>query len=489
MGKFFFFFNVLYKIMGKMIANRMKDVLNHIISKSQSVFVPDRLITNNILVAAEAGHYLRRKQNGRVRWAGLKLDMAKAYDRMEWSYLRRMMLALGFDVKWVNLVMHCVTTVNYKVRVNGQLTKTITPTRGIRQGDPLSPYLFIICAEGLSLLLQTQEMQGRISGLKVARRAPAISHLFFANDILLFFKATPIEANLIKEVLWKYEVSSGQTVNFNKSTITLSENMHRSDKLAIANLLGVTEAVDFGKYLGLPSVIGRDKKKVFHYILEKIGNRVGSWSKRFVTKARRQILLKTMAQAMPTYTMSIYLLPMTFCEDIEKLFNRFWWKGKNERGRGIHWLAWDKLCTPKKYGGLGFKQVHNFNLALVGKQGWRLLTSPDCLMARVLKAKYYEKENSFLSAKLRQNASYAWKSIMASPELLRSRAMRRIGDGESTLVWEDPWLPRDSKPTVDTLRPSDLMQLKVCHFINEATGTWSVEKGRELLLDRDFHLM
>lgn len=197
--------NVLYKIMGKMIANRMMEMLKDIISESQSAFIPDRLITDNILITTEAGHYLRRKQGGRVGWAGLKLDMAKAYDRMEWDFLRRMIVALGFDSKWIDLVMYCVTTVRYKVLVNGKLTETIIPSRGIRQGDPLSPYLFIICVEGLSLLLQREENRGRISGLKVARRAPAVSHLFFADDSLLFFKATITKATVIKEVLKKYE--------------------------------------------------------------------------------------------------------------------------------------------------------------------------------------------------------------------------------------------------------------------------------------------
>lgn len=268
--------NVLYKIIGKMLASRMKDILNCVISDTQSAFVPGRLIIDNILAAAEARHYLRRKQGGWVGWAGLKLDIAKAYDRFEWCVFRRMMETLGFHARWIELVMSCVTTVRYKVRVNGQLMEAITPTRGIRQGDPLSPYLFIICAEGLSLMLQREEKLGHISGLKIARQAPAISHLLFADDSLLFFKATSTEANVIREVLWKYEVSSGQAVNYNKSTITFSGNTYDKAWMEVAGILAVNESPEFGKYLGLPSVIGRNKKQVFRYIAEMINNRMGS---------------------------------------------------------------------------------------------------------------------------------------------------------------------------------------------------------------------
>ncbi|XP_019155235.1 PREDICTED: uncharacterized protein LOC109152109 [Ipomoea nil] len=140
--------------MAKMIANRMKPLLESIISESQSAFLPGRLIKDNILIASEVGHYLRRKQLGQVGWAALKLDMAKAYDRMEWSFVRDMLLGLGFDEKWVRLIMVCVNSVKYKVLVNGKPNDVIAPYRGLRQGDPLSSYLLIICAKGLSFVIE-----------------------------------------------------------------------------------------------------------------------------------------------------------------------------------------------------------------------------------------------------------------------------------------------------------------------------------------------
>ena len=121
--------------------------------------------------------------------AALKIDMSKAYDRIEWSFVRQMMLSLGFEDAWVNLIMMFVSSVRYMIVHDGYEIGTITSERGLRQGDPLSPYLFILCAEGLSSILNDYGSKGLIHGCKVARTAPVISHLFFADDCFLFFKA------------------------------------------------------------------------------------------------------------------------------------------------------------------------------------------------------------------------------------------------------------------------------------------------------------
>ena len=157
-------------------------ILLEIISPSQSDFVPSWLISDNILVAYELTHYMKNKRVGKSGCAALKLDMSKAYDRVEWEFLRRMTEKMGFCKQWVDLIMNCVCTISYRIKVNGDLSDDFKPERGLRQGDPLSPYLFLICAEGFSALLQRAEEEGKIRGVKVCQGAPSVSHLLFADD-------------------------------------------------------------------------------------------------------------------------------------------------------------------------------------------------------------------------------------------------------------------------------------------------------------------
>ncbi|XP_019168841.1 PREDICTED: uncharacterized protein LOC109164747 [Ipomoea nil] len=404
--------------------------------------------------------------------------MAKAYDRMEWPFVNDMLVGLGFDAKWIQLIMMCIQAVQYRVLVNGRPTEVIVPSRGLRQGDPLSPYLFNICAERLSLLLQDSQAKGRIHGCRVARGAPPISHLFFVDDSLLFFKANLQETQEVKRCLSVYETFSGQAVNFHKSSVSFSRNTQEEMRDLVSGTLTVAQAEDFGKYLGLPSVIGRNRRAVFAYIEKKLKQRFGSWNKRLLTKAGKEVLLKSVAQAMPTYTMSIYLLSTTLRVSLERLMNRYWW-GQGGNDGSIHWLAWDRMCKPKKYGGMGFKRLHEFNLALLAKQGWRLLTSQKSLMARVFKARYFP-TTSFYEAVLGGNPSYVWRSIMASQNLLKSGCRRRIGNDRDTQIWGIPWLPDLQNPYVDSVQVDNGHDLLVSDLIDASTGSWKNDYLQQL---------
>ena len=331
--------NVIYKIMAKAVANRLKTILLMIISDSQSAFIQGRLITDNIVVAFEIGHFLKRKRQGRTGMATLKIDMLKAYDRLEWKFLEHMMHALGFADSWVNLIILCVATVEYKIIQERHEIGPIIPERGLRQGNPLSPYIFIICAEGLSVLLQDYEARGRIHGYKMARTALSISHLFFADDSFLFFKATMQESGKIKECIKLYEKASRQFINLQKSSISFSNNTFEKQKEEICHLLQVSRTMDHGTYLGLPLLIGKNKKDVFSFIKDKALQRIQGWRKKMFSKAGKEVFLKTIVQSIPTYVMSVFLLPSLLCSELEKMMNSFWWGMNGKAHGGIRWKS------------------------------------------------------------------------------------------------------------------------------------------------------
>ena len=216
--------NVIYKLASKAIANRLRKFLPSIISDTQNAFVHGRLITDNVLVAFETMHHISQKKGGKVDEMAIKLDMSKAYDRVEWACLEKIMEKLGFDVKWQKLIIRCVTTVCYAIKINGCPRGCIIPSRGIHQGDPLSPYLFLLCVKGLSTLIKALVCNGSMEGIAICRGGPKLSHIYFADDNLIFCKASLAKCDSLQKVLEAYEQVSRQQQNRTKTSLFFSSN-------------------------------------------------------------------------------------------------------------------------------------------------------------------------------------------------------------------------------------------------------------------------
>lgn len=169
----------------------------------------------------------------------LKLDMSKTYDRMEWGFLQVVMLRMGFHERWVETIMHYISSMSYSVVVNGEIEERFRPNRGLRQGDPLSLFLFLFCSEGYSSLMRLAPQEGLVKGSKASRNGPQVSHLLFADDSIFFGEATSNGTNNLKQIFKEYESCSGQRTNFNKSNIFLSSNTLVRDRQNMAKILEV----------------------------------------------------------------------------------------------------------------------------------------------------------------------------------------------------------------------------------------------------------
>ncbi|CAM8943968.1 unnamed protein product [Rhodiola kirilowii] len=416
----------------KILANRLKNFLPYIISETQSAFIPGLLISDNILLAHEVMHYSRSRRNQKTGFFSIKTDMSKAYDRMEWSFLKQMMVKLGFPDRWSNLVMGCISSVRYKI-IFKSVTIDIPPLkRGLRQGDPLSPYLFLLCSEWLSMKLEEEILSKSLKGVRICQGAPVLSHLFFADDSVFFLKATEQNARCLRAILRDYEGISGQRINSAKSEIVYSSNVDTPSRQLINGIFAVKEVEKHLKYLDLPLVFSHNKVELFKHIVHATWSRVMSWKELQLSAAGKEVMVKSVLQALPIYAMMCYKLPISICKRLSGIIRKFWWANDME-GRSIYWTNQMKLSLPKNQGGLNFRDLASFNDALLAKQFWRLLENPDSISSKILKVRYY-KDSDLMSSHLRQNSSMAWRGIWKAGSMIRKWICWDQNRG--ILVWE-----------------------------------------------------
>jgi hypothetical protein len=276
--------------------------------------------------------------------------------------------------------------------------------------------------------LKEAEVRGVLSGHKICPRVPSLSHLFFADDSVMLMKARREEAVVLKEILQLYENCSGQCINVEKSSLLFSANARQRDKQMVKVELGIVSESWNEKYLGMPLYIGKSKRKAFAYIKDKIWKAIQGWLLKLLSRAGKEVMIKAVAQAIPTFLMSCFYLTKSFCDELSAMIAKYWWSQQDKENK-MHWISWRKLIKSKGQGGLGFRDIHAFNIAMLSRQAWRLIQNPDSLCATILKAKYYP-DCHILEAKPCVNMSYTWRSILHGIELVKEGVIWCIGDGE-----------------------------------------------------------
>ncbi|OMP01704.1 reverse transcriptase [Corchorus capsularis] len=468
---------VAYKLITKVLVNRIRLLLHDLVAPNQVSFIPRRQAADNIILAQEIIHTIRRcsSKNGLM---AIKIDLEKAYDRVNWSFLRDTLRDFGFSEKWTRLIMLCVESSSLAVLWNGEKLDSFRPQRGLRQGDPLSPYLFVLCMERLGHLIDREVQSGAWKPIKAGRNCPGISHLFFADDLFLFSRAGEAQANKIKEVLDEFCAASGAKISFEKSKIFVSPKAHGSAS-RMSSLLGIPSTNDLGKYLGVPIIHGRVTKATFKEIVEKVQRKLSTWKSKLLSLAGRATLVGAVTSSIPTYHMMTMLMPKNVTSILDSMNNRFLWGG-NEHKRGVHLVAWSDVCTPKSMGGLSLQRMELHNRALLQKTAWRFLMEPGSMWVRFLKAKYGIGDDifRFLDNKPKGSPTWSstWKGLARAFSFLSAGLKWRVGNGRTVRFWEDPWLL--NVPLTHSLDPSFAIEnpgVLVREYINPEGG-WNMDK-------------
>jgi hypothetical protein len=409
--------NVTYKVISKILAGRLAHVLNDIISPSQNAFLGGRLMADNINLMQELlRNYGRKRVSPRCT---IKIDFKKAFDTVQWPFLRDLLHLLGFPAGFVRLVMECVETVSFSVCINGNLYGFFPGKCGVRQGDPLSPYLFIICMEYFSRLLKSST---QLSGFNFHPKCQAlgISHLGFADDILLLCRCDMASVTILLQQLHIFGESSGLVINAAKSSIFFA-GVSEDIKRAILSISQFSEGSFPFKYLGVPLSPQRLLASQFSPLIHRLESTIQSWLGKFLSYAGRLELIKSVLHGMVQFWISIFPIPAVVINKITSLCRNFLWTGNLYRSKSAL-VAWKQVCLPKNEGGLGVHDIKARNDSFFAKHLWNIHLKADSLWIRWVDH-FYISRASIWSLAAKKTDSPLWKSIFA----LRNRLLILCG--------------------------------------------------------------
>jgi len=437
----------IYKVITKVLAGRIKTVLSSVINDWQSAFLKDRGMLDSVLMANEVIEDLRR--SGRAGLC-LKVDFKKAYDSVRWDFLYDMLHKMGFQSKWIKCMRGCMESATVYVLVNGSPTEEFIPTRGLRQGDPLALFLFIVVAEGLERLIRQAIKANLLSGTKMGREEVEICILQFADDTLSLCEESHCNVVTMKAILRGFELASSLKINFHKSKIA-GVNFNRNAMRCYAKILNCAQMGVPFKYLGLEVGGNPRKRKFWEPVLNKLKDRLSVWKGRFLSMAGRICLIKSVITVVPLFYLSLFKAPKCVYSSIIRLQRRFLWGWEKEK-MPIAWVSWEMVCKPKEEGGLGIRDIRKFNYALLAKWRWRFLTEEKGRWKEMLVSKYGTNVDTPQSPIKFQ--SWWWKDMQKvckegeGSGWFQQQLGWKLGRGDKIRFWEDVWVGNNNLKTL-----------------------------------------
>ncbi|XP_016173366.1 uncharacterized protein LOC107615862 [Arachis ipaensis] len=476
----------VYKVIFKVLVRRMRTVMPDLVGETQSAFVKGRKIHDGALIACETVQWLKSR---RKKATIIKLDFQKAYDRVRWSFVDIVLQKMGFGQRWRSWVKECVTSASMSVLVNGSPSKAFKMERGLRQGDPLSPLLFVLVVDVLHRMFRVAARNGRIAPLRIGRDHIELSHLQFADDTILF---CPPEIETIvnyKRLLRCFELMSGLSINFDKSNL-IPVNCEQEWVEHVCGLLGCKQAVLPIRYLGIPLGANPRLVKTWKPIIEKVESKLSLWKAKVLNKAGKLILIKSVLNSLPIYYLSLYKMPRAVANKLIALQRSFMWCTK-DGAYGMPLVKWEVVQAPKKAGGLGVGDAVVRNAALLFKWWWRFSKEEYPLWKKVVCSCNNLDPSALLSSQILPVKGGPWKDIcqlniaeqQVKEKLISGLAME-VGDGRRTRFWEDNWVQggplKGSFPRLFSISNQQGSVTGDCGFWDGLEWVWNFQWKREL---------
>eukprot|EP00253_Pinus_taeda_P031705 PITA_31705 len=458
--------NSAYKIITKILSSRLKPHLPSLISENQGDFLPNRHITDSILLVQEAIHSsISRKEKGFV----LKLDLANAFDRVRHTFLFAVLHKMGFDPSFINMIKACISNPWISPLINGRPCAAFQSSRGLRQGCPLSPYLFILMVESLSKALDFNRRTGMITGIKIEQGTKNINHSQFADDTLLMGGASITIARRFKKILDQFMDYSGGKVNQVKSYI-YGWNVSNLTIHNIASTLGVSYKLNWSHftYLGMPVSMGPLKADTWNEILDKIQRKIQQWGSIWLNPAGRLVLLKSGLTSLPIYRFSLHQAPMTFHQKMERALRHFLWQGGKTEKKKFNLVSWKSVIQPNEKGGLGIRSLKMLNLTLGAKIIWRLISGATAWWKTVLEAKYLSSSrHQLLDTNIpNRESTKIWKLCKKAIPFMTQNISKVPGEGSNIKISTDRILGQtpigsnaEVTPAISWLTDNDIWSL------------------------------
>ncbi|XP_071713248.1 uncharacterized protein [Rutidosis leptorrhynchoides] len=432
-----------YKIIAKMLSNRLRKVVPYLVGPEQSAFLRGRFILYGALIINESLDYLKaKKQKSFV----FKVDFEKAFDCIDWDFLMEVMKSMGFRNKWRDWILTCMKLASISVLVNGSPTNEFSLGRGFRQGDPLSPFLFILAPEVLNIMTKSATESDCFKGVEIGKDKVSISHLQYADDTIFIGEWSKRNVYNLQKLLKCFELASGLKVNFQKSFlygvgVGIDELNH------VAKRIGCQVGKFPFTYLGIPIGAKMNKRKECDVVINKIKTKLSDWRMRSLSYGGRVTLIKSVLNSLPLYLFSFFRAPQSVIQILESVRHDFFWGG-SDSGSKMAWVKWDCVISPFEHGGLNLGSLKSKNLALLGKWWWRFKSEANSLWVKLIRSIHGPDGGLGLEGNtLRSQTSGIWHNIVAAGNFLESMDIlfrasfnKIVNDGSSMLFWDDVWI-------------------------------------------------